>query len=302
MSAYYHAAGITKTGHRKAVQRLEELDNRVLTYVGFIDLIRIDHPLMGLRAMYNQFQPDGIGRDTFIALGLQQGYRVHQPHNPMITTRAVKSSRYRNLLTDKKVTGINQVWVSDLFYYPCQDQHYYGVLIMDVYSRRIVGYSMANNMRAEETLLALTMALTLRGVTDFGDGLIHHSDRGSQYVSHLYTDTLDEAGILISMCATVLENAHSERVNGTIKNQYLNGFDTSTPKLLFRAMDKSVNGYNSRGHQALQGMTPIAYEAHLKSVPMNERIPMTIFTESRSTSAQDNSQLSLFDQGENLLK
>lgn len=299
MSAYYQAAEISKSGHRKAVQRLEELDNRVVTYMGFIDLIRKDHPMMGLRAMYNQFQPAGIGRDTFIALGMQQGYRLRQPHNPMITTRAVKSSRYANLLEDKKVTGVNQVWVSDLFYYPCQDQHYYGVLIMDVYSRRIVGYSMANNMRAEETLAALTMALTLRGVTDFVGDLIHHSDRGSQYVSHLYTDTLDEAGIQISMCATVLENAHAERVNGTIKNQYLAGFDTSTPKLLIRAMDRSVIGYNSRGHLALNGMTPVAYEAHLKSIPMDKRVPLTIFTESHFLSDQVPPQLSLFVQGEN---
>lgn len=302
MSAYYLAAGISKAGHRKAVRRLKALNNRILFYVGFIDLIREDHPLMGLRAMYNQFQPDGIGRDIFIALGMQQGYRLRQPHNPMITTRAVKSSRYANLLTDKEVRGVNQVWVSDLFYYPCQDQHYYGVLIMDVYSRRIVGYSMANNMRAEETLAALTMALTLRGVTDFNGELIHHSDRGSQYVSHLYTDTLDEAGILISMCATVLENAHAERVNGTIKNQYLAGFDTSTPKLLCRAMDRAVSGYNNRGHLALTGMTPITYEAHLKGIPMSKRVPMTIFTESRSQIGPKPSQLSLFDQGENSLK
>lgn len=299
MTALYHAAGISKAGHRKAVKRLVELDNRVITYVGFIDLIRQDHPLMGLRAMYTQFQPPGIGRDAFIALGMQQGYRLRQPHNPMITTRAVKSARFTNLLVDKKVTGVNQVWVSDLFYYPCQGDHYYGVLIMDVYSRRIVGYSMADNMMAEQTLLALTRALTLRGVTDYNGHLIHHSDRGSQYVSNLYTDTLDEAGIQISMCATVLENAHAERVNGTIKNQYLAGMDTSTPRRLIVAMDKAVSSYNNRAHLSLSGMTPIGYETYLKGVRKGDREEMIIFTETRLSDIANKSQLSFFREGEN---
>lgn len=299
MSVFYHAAGITKTGHRKAVKRLRVLDDRLLTYVGFIDLIRQDHPLMGLRAMYNQFQPEGIGRDNFIALGMQQGYRLRQPHNPMVTTRAVKNSRFSNLLVDRKVTDVNQVWVSDLFYYPCGQQHYYGVLIMDVYSRRIVGYSMADNMRAEQTLLALDRALTLRGVKDYQSQLIHHSDRGAQYVSNLYTGRLEETGIRTSMCATVLENAHAERANGTIKNQYLAGFDTTTPKRLLTAMDRSVKGYNNRGHLSLGGLTPIAYEALLKTMPESQRTIMTIFTERSSPADFDSAQLSLFEKRNN---
>lgn len=294
MSALYQAYDISRQGHEKALVRAHELDNKSVVYAGFIDEVRIDHPLMGLRAIYEQFQPEGIGRDAFISLGMQAGYRLRQPYNPMITTRAVKSSRFTNLLVDVKVTGINQVWVGDLFYFPCAGRHFYGVLLMDVYSRRIVGYSIADNMKADQTLKALKMALTLRGIEDYGGSLIHHSDRGSQYVSNIYTDTLEEAGIRISMCTNVLENAHAERANGTIKNQYLAGFDTSTPPLLFNAMDRSVSGYNNRNHKSLNRMTPIAYESYLETIPQEDREVMHIFTMSAPSSVENQSQLSLF--------
>ena len=294
MSALYHAYDISRQGHQKALARAVELDNKGVVYAGFIDVIREDHPLMGLRAIYEQFLPQGIGRDAFISLGMQQGYRLRQPHNPMITTRAVKNSRFTNLLSDVKVTGVNQVWVGDLFYFPCAGKHFYGVLLMDAYSRRIVGYSIADNMRADQTLKALTMALTLRGIDDYGGSLIHHSDRGSQYVSNLYTDTLEEAGIRISMCVNVLENAHAERANGTIKNQYLAGFETGTPPLLAKAMDRSIMGYNNRNHQAHDRMTPIEYEVHLETIPEADREVMRIFTISAPNDGENQSQLSLF--------
>ncbi len=294
MNDFYAAYGVSKQAHFQALIRSREVDNKTTVYVGFIEQIRIDHPFMGLRAMYEQFSPSGIGRDAFISLGLQAGFRLRKPHNPMITTRSVKSSRFSNLLTKVRVTGVNQVWVTDLFYYPCHDQHYYGVQIMDVYSRRIIGYSMADNMRAEQTLKALKMALTLRGIEDYGGKLIHHSDRGAQYVSNIYTETLVSRGIRISMCTTVLENAHSERVNGTIKNQYLAGFDTRTPKALIRSMDKAATNYNNRGHKALDRKTPLEFEAHLDSVPEDKRKVMTIFTEASNRKVNDQSQLSLF--------
>jgi len=69
-------------------------------------------------------------------------------------------------LGGKRFTGVNQVWVSDIFNFPLNNKHYYMVLIMDVYSRKIVGYSVAGNMRAENNINALQTALTLRGIDD----------------------------------------------------------------------------------------------------------------------------------------
>ncbi len=154
----YAQCGISKQGHAQAVQGVQGIEDRELLYVGFIIDIRRIHPGMGLRLMYEQFNPEGIGRDAFIALGLVNGFRLKASINPLRTTWSVKSSPYPNLIVDKKLTNVNQLWVSDLFYFNLKDKHYYIILIMDVYSRRILGYSAADNMRAENNVQALNMA------------------------------------------------------------------------------------------------------------------------------------------------
>ncbi len=258
MIALYLLTGITKQGLLQALRRLEEEWAKEPLYIGLIAEVREIHPGMGLRTIYEQFEPVDIGRDAFIALGIREGFRLRAPENPQITTRAIKNRRYPNLLEGKRFTDVNQLWSSDLFYFPFLGRHYYGVLIMDVYSRRIVGWSMADNMRAENNMRALQRALTIRGVSNYGGQLIHHSDRGSQYVSDEYTETLLRQGIRISMCREVLENAHIERLNGTIKNVYLNRWAIQTEPQLFERMEMAVNNYNNRKHHTLK-MTPIQF-------------------------------------------
>jgi putative transposase len=274
----YTSLGITKQGHALAVkQKRRELEKEPF-YIGFIEEIREIHPGMGLRKIYEQFKPDEIGRDAFISLGLRAGYRISSIQKPMKTTFAVKLHRYVNLLVGKKFTDVNQIWVSDIFYFSMGDKFSYGILIMDVYSRRIIGYSMSDNMRAENNVKALNMALNLRGINNYNSNLIHHSDRGSQYISDEYTDTLDAYGIEVSVCRDVLENAHCERANGTIKNEYLKRYEIpSGEKDMNKYLAKAVDGYNNRLHNSIK-MTPIQYEYHLMSVTQEERNILEIFT------------------------
>lgn len=85
-----------------------------------------------------------------------------------------------------------------------------------------MGYSTSRTLQAEFTALeALKNALKERNTDNYENKLIHHSDRGSQYIYQSYTDLLEKYNIQISMCKTVLENAHAERLNGIIKNEYL---------------------------------------------------------------------------------
>jgi putative transposase len=235
------------------------------------------HPGMGLRKMYEQFEPEGIGRDAFISLGLREGFRLKTMDNPQRTTISIKSNRYKNLLVEKRFTDINQLWVSDLFYFSLEGEHNYVVLIMDVYSRRILGYSISDNMRAENNINALQMALTIRGVKDYKGSLIHHSDRGSQYISNIYTDLLENYGVQISMCSDVLENAHCERVNGTIKNEYLKRWEIKTYRELQKKVKKAINNYNDRLHYSIK-KTPNEYEVYLNSIPLEKREILEIFT------------------------
>lgn len=241
MSAIYAEFGISRQGHWQALEREEALMAKELCYVGLMQEVREMHPGMGLRKMYEQFSPQGIGRDAFIALGLQEGFRLCAPINPQRTTRSVKSARYRNLLQGKKFTNVNQIWVSDLFY-----------------------FALGN--------------------------LIHHSDRGGQYISDDYTNLLEDYKIQISMCTDVLENAHSERVNGTIKNEYLARWHIANAEHLQQRLPTAINNYNDRRHDSL-GMTPNEFETYVKELSAGQRPELEIFTINKSF--ENSTQLTL---------
>lgn len=249
---------------------------------------------MGLRLMYEQFEPNGIGRDAFIALGLLNGFRLKAPVNPVKTTWPDKTSPYPNLIADKYLTNVNQLWVSDLFYFHLGGKHYYIVLIMDVYSRRIIGYSAADNMRAENNVQALNQALKIRGIKKYRHQLIHHSDRGSQYVSQAYTNLLNDHQIQISMCINVLDNSYMERLNGTIKNSYLKLWPIENElQLKSQFIHKAIDGYNNRQHRSLEKKTPIEFETYVKQLSKKDRPVLKVFTVSNQNNENPN-QLSLF--------
>ncbi len=257
---------------------------------------RVIHPGMGLRTIYEMLAPEGIGRDAFIALGLREGYRLKSIEKQTRTTYSVKSNRYKNLLGGVEFRGINELWSSDITYFFCLGQFFYIVLIMDVYSRRILGYSLADNMRAENNVAALKMALKTRGVVDYNDALIHHSDKGSQYVSDIYTEMLDQHGIRISMCNEVYENTHIERINDTIKNQYLKRFEITDRKKLQKKLDEVITTYNeTRPHRSLKKKSPVQYENNLKKIEKKNRNIMTIYTVTINQNEVLNKQLNMFE-------
>lgn len=129
-------------------------------------------------------------------------------------------------------------------------------LITDMYSRKIVGYHLGENLDTKETLKALKMALRNKPKRARP---MHHSDRGSQYCSHEYVQTLERSGLAISMteqnhCA---ENALAERVNGILKQEYGLGYRFNDTKQLHKAVKQAVWLYNTkRPHTALDLETP----------------------------------------------
>ena len=285
---------VSKQAHHQAVLRIKSQAEHEDIYVRLMEQTRELHPGMGLRTMYDMLQPDGIGRDAFIALGLQQGFRLKAVEKQTRTTYSIKSHRYRNLLGEKKFTDVNQLWSSDITYIFCMDRFYYLVMIMDVYSRRLIGYSLADNMRADNNLNALKMTLNFRGIDDYHQQLIHHSDKGSQYASDIYTQTLDAYGILISMCEEVYENTHIERVNETIKNQYLSRMEIQNETDLKKKVKQVIEIYNTqRPHKSLMGMTPAAFENYIKNITPEKRTRMEIYTTKRNVEYSDPNQLKL---------
>jgi putative transposase len=265
-------------------------------FIRMMEEVREIHPGMGLRTMYDMLSPEGIGRDGFIALGLQEGFRLKSIEKQTRTTYSVKSSRYKNLLGGVEFTDINELWSSDITYFFCLDKFFYIVFIMDVYSRRIVGYNIADNMRAENNVAALKMALKVRGVNNYNQSLIHHSDKGTQYASDSYTQLLETYGIRISMCNEVYENTHIERVNDTIKNQYLKRMEINNSKELERKLNEVIKTYNQlRPHQSLKKKSPVQYENDLKQIQKENRNKMTIYTVIKNENEEYNKQLNLFE-------
>jgi len=302
MKAIYLLCAISKQAHFKNRKRLKQIAQKAFIFLNLMYLTRTIHPGMSLRKIYEKHEPEGIGRDAFIELGMNNGYRLEKVRAKHRTTFAVKSSLYKNLTIGKRLTGVNQVWTSDLTYFQLGETTYYIVLIMDVYSRRIIGYSIANNMRAENTVRALRMALSLRGIDDYKQQLIHHSDRGTQYASNVYTQLLESYGIQISMCSSVYENIHIERVNGTVKNQYLRRWVIKTKRELFKKLDQTIWAYNhDRQHESLKiktiknsKMTPVEFENYVNELSIEQKPmmkPLSIIT--RNSETKDPNQLVL---------
>jgi transposase InsO family protein len=296
MNDVFELCGLSRQAHHQALRRAVGQEMKSVLYIRLMEQAREIHPGMGLRTMYDMIQPEGIGRDSFVSLGLQEGFRLKTIEKYTRTTYSVKSSRYKNLLEEVILGGINEVWSSDITYYYGFDHFFYIVLIMDVYSRRIVGYSVADNMRADNNLRALQMALQMRGIADYEQKLIHHSDKGTQYASDNYIEALTEAGIRISMCKEVYENTHIERLNDTIKNQYLYRMEITNEKQLKVKLDEVVKSYNeTRPHQSIDHLAPIQYEASLLDIPKEKRDKMTIYTIKTNPNEDRTTQMELFN-------
>jgi transposase InsO family protein len=147
----------------------------------------------------------------------------------------------------------------------------------------------AENRRAENTLEALQRALKTRNKRGYEHQLIHHSDRGGQYISESYTQALEEAQIRIRICNEVYENAQVERVNGTIKNQYLIHWNITNFQQLQAQLKRAVNTYNQHKPQAaLKGRTPEAFEQYIKELNESQRPKLSIWTASQSQNTNPN--------------
>lgn len=292
-------AGISRQAyHQHQISRQE--DRLIQAWV--LDVVlakRKKHPLIGLRKIYSELVSPLIGRDKFFAVGKRLRLNITPPKNYTRTTFSTKSNRYLNLLVDKEIKDINELWVTDITYIRIGENYAYLDMIMDVYSRRIVGYAISESLQATLCVEALEMALKNRKVKNYNGKLIHHSDKGTQYVFKAYIDLLNKYEIQVSMCNSAYENAHMERLNGIIKNEYIRPNHLDTFEKVKKQMPNIVQLYNSqRPHLELQFDKPTHYEEAIKQIPRELRKPMTIFVEEKTKTFQkmlyNHPQLNLF--------
>jgi putative transposase len=169
---------------------------------------------------------------------------------------------YPNLAAAFIPTGLNQLWVSDITYVRLYQEFVYLAVILDAFSRRVIGWELSRHIDTELTLAALRMAINTR--SPWPTGLIHHSDRGVQYASTDYTQMLDEHQIRISMSrkGNPYDNAQCERFMKTLKYEevYLNEYDdlSDVRRRIGRFID---DAYNCRRlHSAIGYLSPAEFE------------------------------------------
>lgn len=272
LNSLYREVGISKQAVSQYMHRQRMFDSKVEELVLAADLLREEHPGCGVEKMYYTLQPDFIGRDRFIELMMDLGYRVRQIKNYHRTTFS-GSIYYPNLIQGMRITRPNVVWQSDITYIRVGDSFYYVVFIIDVYTKRIVGYAVSDHLRATANLQALRMALVVYGAPE-----VHHSDRGSQYTCKDYIVLLQSNEVKISMGLTAQDNAYAERINQTIKNEYLAYWKPTSFNALKRDVQRAVEHYNTkRIHNHLSRMTPLDFEAHWQTLSEELRPVETIF-------------------------
>lgn len=272
LNQLYSSIGITKQAVHQYARRQKDFDAKVAQVVVEADELREDFPGCGVEKMYDILQPDFIGRDRFVETMMSLGYRLKFKKNYRRTTIASKLY-YSNLIKGMQVNKPNTIWQSDITYIPIEGKHYYAVFIIDVYTKKIVGYSVSDHMRASANVSALKMALKENRAPE-----IHHSDRGSQYTYKGYTDLLEQNGVKISMALSAQDNAYAERINRTIKNDYIERWKPKSFSELKTMIKRAVTNYNHvRTHNAIQKMTPVAFEKQCSLLASQQRTTMTIF-------------------------
>ncbi|NCQ12381.1 MAG: IS3 family transposase [Bacteroidetes bacterium] len=231
-----------------------------------VQSIRQNHKRMGTRKLLEKLSPFMLehqikmGRDGLFDLLSANHLLVRKRKRRIQTTQSFHWLRkYLNLIREFVPTAPNQLWVSDITYWKINNNnHVYISFITDAFSHKIVGYHVAESLESIETIQALKMALSDLG-SESHFQLIHHSDRGVQYCHHDYVKLLQDYDIKISMTENgdPLENAIAERVNGIIKEEYLQDYTVNTITEAKKVLSFVVKLYNEeRPHMSIGNLSP----------------------------------------------
>ena len=243
---------LKRDAYYKYLKRFKKREAAISQVIGLVKEERKEQPRVGTRKLYEALQPSfetaniKVGRDSLFNILRENNMLVKRKRAYAKTTNSYHHfHKYNNLIKELEVTKPNQVWVSDITYIRTVKGFCYLALITDLYSRKIVGYDISDSLELAGCLRALKKALWQARPAA---GLIHHSDRGVQYCSHMYVNELKRKGIKISMTEEnhCYENAVAERVNGILKDEfYLDQcfFSTTHAK---RATKNAIKIYNTK--------------------------------------------------------
>jgi putative transposase len=267
--------GITRQAYYQHFWEVSDITMEHQLVLDHVNKIRQIHPAIGGRKLFYLLQPFilehqiKIGRDALFDLLAANKLLVRKRRRRINTTQSHHwLKKYPNLIKDWHPLRPNQLWVSDITYIPLTSGFLYLSLITDAYSHKIMGFAVADNLEAVNTIKALHMALA--NLTQIPDGLIHHSDRGIQYCSFDYVHLLKQNNVLISMTENgdPLENPVAERINGILKEEYLKHYPLINLNQVVELVSDVIDRYNKlRPHQSIGMITP--YVAHEKQQLIN---------------------------------
>ena len=270
ISTLCQTVGITRQAYYQERQRRAGEMVRDARVLSMVRMIRCRHPKMGTRKLLVRLEPQleqeslRIGRDQLFTLLRTANLLVRRERQPRRTTWS-GGLRLPNRVAGLTITQIDQVWVTDITYIQLQNGHFvYWFVVMDLFSRAILGEVLAPTLEAQHALVAIQQAAQRTGPAL--QNLIHHSDHGVQYTSRGYQDWLGTQGIVASMgqVGNSYDNAYAERVIGILKQEYALGLPFVDAAQARCVATEGVYLYNhERPHHALAYAYPMAvYRGH----------------------------------------
>lgn len=254
--------GFSRQAYYQGLKRGYDSSVEIDKILDAVRKIRGAHPKMGVRKLKVVLERDygiAVGRDSLFDVVRNAGLLTRKRLRHKRTTFSGHGLRtYPNMIKDLVPSRPDEVWVTDITYLYVNGRNMYIFLVTDAYSRMVVGWKVSDNMHAQNGMDALKMALRDRNPQYRHLPIIHHSDRGSQYCSVQYVKLMKKHNMIISMTETgdPKDNAIAERVNGTVKNEYLYPLAVSMGAIKMR-VSKAVHLYNAeRPHLSLNMNTP----------------------------------------------
>jgi len=253
--------GISRQGYYKQIGREEKREEQRQKALEIIRRIRARLPKIGIKKLYYRFREIfrkiGVGRDKLYAYAREHRLLYKRRVKKVVTTDSSQSVRiFANHLKRRKITGINQAYVSDITYLRTLNGFCYLSLVVDRYSRRILGKNISSSLESAGVSQALKEAISPLSETK---GILHHSDRGSQYSSDEFIDLVEDKKMKMSMSAkgNPYDNAVMERVFWTLKHEFGLKETFSNINVVRKSVVNAIQIYNQeRPHWSLNLKTP----------------------------------------------
>lgn len=255
-SAYYEI----RENRKELLQKNEAVEAYILEKT---TAIRKEMPRIGGHKLYYLIKQDPASSQY--KFGEKKLFTVLRKHDLLVKRRKRRVfttdsshwlNQFDNLVEEMRVERPEQIWVADITYFRTSAGYLYGHLVTDAYSKKLMGCAVSEDRAASSTLLALKQAIKNR---IYDEPLTHHSDRGMQYLSALYTGYLKKHNIKISVTqnGSPYDNAVAERINGILKDEFGFGGNVKNLKHAGELLKKAMHIYNDkRPHFSNHMLTP----------------------------------------------